>query len=482
MGYERLTAQDASFLHLETPTSPMHVGSLGLFEAAPFLDGAGRFRLDDARRLIASRLPGVPRFRKKLMAVPLGQGRPVWVDDPDFDLGYHVRLTALPRPGTEEQLKTLMSRLQAQPLDRRRPLWELWFVEGIAGDRVAIIQKTHHALVDGISGVDVATVLLDLEPKDAPSASEVPEWEAEPPPSSSQLFASTMVERATEPAEVVRTLRATLRGPRQAVETAREVGRAIQAVGSTSAPRMPFNDRVGPHRRFEVARVSLDDVKQVKTAAGATVNDVVLAIVAGGLRHFLDIRGIDTTDLMLRTMVPVSVRDESERMKLGNRVSAMVAELPVGIADPMERVRTVSAQMRDLKESRQAVGAEVLASLLEFAPPTVLNLAARLVPRQRSVNLVVTNVPGPQLPLYCMGARMLEAFPYVGVADNLGLVVGLVSYDAQLGFGLSGDRDLLPDLHVLAEGIEKAAAELADAAAPPKPARARRARTRKATS
>ena len=460
MAYERLTAQDSSFLHLETPTSPMHVGSLGIFEGGPFLDDAGRFRLEEARRLIASRLPLVPRFRKRLQTVPLGQGRPVWVDDPAFDLGYHVRLTALPRPGTEEQLKTLMARLQAQPLDRRRPLWELWFVEGLDGDRVAIIQKTHHALVDGISGVDVATVLLDLEPKDPPSEAEVPEWEPEAAPSSTKLLAETLVERATEPAEMVRTLRASLRGPRQAVETAREVGRAVQAVGSTNAPRMPFNDKIGPHRRFEVARVSLDTVKQIKQAAGGTVNDVVLAIVAGGLRHFLDNRGIDTTDLALRTMVPVSVRDETERMKLGNRVSAMVAELPVGIADPVERLETVTSQMRDLKESRQAVGAEVLASLMEFAPPTVLNLAARLVPRQRAVNLVVTNVPGPQLPLYCMGARMLEAFPYVGVADNLGLVVGLVSYDGQLGFGLSGDRDLVPDLHVLAEGIEKAASEL----------------------
>lgn len=460
MELDRLTGQDAAFLHLETDHTPMHVGSVATFEARPFFDDAGRFRIEEARRLIAGRLHFVPRFRRKLMEVPLGQGRPVWVDDPHFDLRYHVRLTALPRPGDEEQLKTLMSRLQAQILDRRRPLWELWFVEGLEGDRVAIIQKTHHAMVDGISGVDVATVLLDFD-KDAPRTEPEP-WTPQQAPSEAELLARTLLERATEPAEVVRSARAALRGPRQALRSAKETVEGL-ASSASMAPPTPFNVKVGPHRRFEVARTDLERIKAIRAHLGGTVNDVVLSVVAGGLRTFLQHRGIDVEGMELTAMCPVSVRDDSERMQLGNRVSAMFAHLPVGIEDPAERLAAVSQQMEGLKESHQAVAADRLMSLVDYAPPTILNLAARAVFRQRNVNLVVTNVPGPQVPLYCMGARMLEAFPYVGIIDNAALVIGVLSYDGQVGFGLTTDRDVLPDLAVLAEAIEKSVSELAGA-------------------
>jgi diacylglycerol O-acyltransferase len=458
--YERLSAQDASFLHMETATAPMHVGSLALFEAAPFLDADGRFRIEDARRLIASRLDGVPRFRRRLMEVPFGQGHPVWVDDDRFDLAFHVRLTAVPRPGTDEQLTTLMARLQGRPLDRRRPLWELWFVEGVEGDRVAVVQKTHHALVDGMSAVDVASVLLDVEPRQPPA--HVPVWRPEPAPSSTQLLGDSVAERLAHPAELARRAGDVLRRPGLAADTWQGVSRALRAAG-TPAPRLPFNERVGPDRRFELARAGLDTARGIKADAGCTVNDVVLAVVAGGLRHHLTARGVPVDGLVVRTMVPVSVRDDAAGMTLGNRVSAMVAELPVGIADPVQRLRLVSEQMRSVKDSGQAVGAEALASLLDYAPPTLLSLAGRLMTRQRAVNLVVTNVPGPQFPLYCMGARMLEAFPYVGLTETIGLVVAVLSYDGQLGFGVTGDADLLPDLAVLAEGIEKSFAELAEA-------------------
>jgi WS/DGAT/MGAT family acyltransferase len=457
--FDRLTAQDASFLHLETDHTPMHVGSVATFEGRPFFDESGRFRIEEARELIAGRLNLVPRFRKKLMEVPLQLGRPIWVDDPHFDLSYHVRLTALPQPGTEEQLKTLMNRIQAQILDRRRPLWELWFVEGLEGDRVAIIQKTHHALVDGISGVDVATVLLDFEPDVARTDAEP--WIPASVPTPAELLAKTLAERATEPAEIARSVRAALRGPRQALGTLRETVGSL-ASSASMAPRAPFNVKIGPHRRFEVARTDLDRIKAIRAAHTGTVNDVVLAVVAGGLRRFLEHRGEDVDGLTLRTMCPVSVRDDAERMKFGNRVSAIFADLPVGIADPVERLHAVSEQMKGLKESKQAVAAERLMGLAEYAPPTILSLAARAVSRQRNVNLIVTNVPGPQVPLYCMGARMLEAFPYVGIVDNLALVVAVLSYDGQVGFGLTSDRDVLPDLHVLAEGIEKSVAELAE--------------------
>ena len=458
--YERLTAQDASFLHIENEHQPMHVGSLGVFEGGAFFDESGRFRLDEARRIVAGRLHLVPRFRRKLMTVPFGQGRPVWVDDDRFDLSYHVRLTALPRPGTEQQLKALMDRLQSQTLDRRRPLWELWFVEGLEGDRVAIIQKTHHALVDGISGVDVATVLLDLEPDPPPI--EAPEWAPAPAPSPAQLLADSLRERATQPAEMARSARAALRGPRRVAERAGQVGRAVVAVGA-SAPPMPWNAKISPHRRFEVARVELSVAKGIKDAAGCTLNDVVLGAVTGALRGFLEARGEPVDGLVLKAMCPVSVRDESERMKLGNRVSAMVVNLPVGEPDPRARLDYLREHTREVKDSGQAVGAEALIAMTDYAPPTLLSLGARLASVGRPVNLGITNVPGPQFPLYCVGARMIEAFPYVGIIDNQALMVAVLSYDGQLSFGLTSDREVLPDLDLLAELIEKAFTELAEA-------------------
>jgi WS/DGAT/MGAT family acyltransferase len=457
--YERLSAQDASFLHLESERTPMHVGSLAIFEGGPFFED-GRFRIEDVRRTIASRLHLVPRFRMKLMEVPLGQGRPVWVDDEDFDIGYHVRLTALPAPGSEEQLKTLCARVQATTLDRTKPLWEMWYVEGLADDRVAVIQKTHHALVDGVSGVDVATVCLDFTPEPPPI--DAPKWEPQPAPSSAQLLRETVVERATQPAELVRTARALTRGPRRAFDQGRTVARSFGSMigRNTLAPKSPINQDVGRHRRFEPVRVSLADAKTIKGALGGTINDVVLASVAGGLRHLLSSRGEPVDGLVLKAMVPVSVRDDTERMKLGNRVSAMFASLPVGEPDPVERLRLVREAMGNLKESQQAVGAEFLVGLTEYASPTLLGLAARLMQRQRFFNLVVTNVPGPQIPLYSMGARMLEAFPIVPLAANQTVCIGILSYDGALNFGLLGDRDAATDLATLAEGIDKAIDEL----------------------
>jgi WS/DGAT/MGAT family acyltransferase len=460
--YDRLTGLDASFLHLESEAQPMHVGSLATFEGPPFFDDAGRFRLEDAREVISSRLHLVPRFRKKIMTVPFGQGRPIWVDDHDFDLNYHVRLTALPKPGNEEQLKTLMGRLQSTVLDRRRPLWELWFVEGLEGDRVAIIQKTHHALVDGISGVDVATVLLDFEPN--PEPVKAPTWTPKAPPSPMQLLRDSVVERATVPAEMMRSARAAVRGPRQIVNRFSKAVQTLAAMGSL-APRTPLNVAVGPHRRVEFVRADLAPVKEAKRTLGATVNDVVLAGVAGGLRHFLEARGEAVDGLTLKAFVPVSVRDDTQRMALGNKVSGIIVDLPVGVVDPAERVNLIGAQTRHLKETQQAVGAEVLTGLADYAPATLFSLAARLMPFQRSINIGVTNVPGPQQPLYCMGAKMLEAFPYVGAFAGAAVVVAVLSYNGALGFGLTGDREAIPDLGVLAEGIEKSLAELAQAAA-----------------
>ncbi|HVM39962.1 MAG TPA: wax ester/triacylglycerol synthase family O-acyltransferase, partial [Acidimicrobiia bacterium] len=315
----RLSAQDTSFLHTEGPETPMHIGSLGIFEGGVLFDAAGRFRIDEFRAHVASRLGLVPLFRKKLMEVPLGQGRPVWVDDADFDLEYHVRITALPSPGSEEQLLALCSRIQSHLLDRSRPLWELWVVEGLEGGRVALIQKTHHALVDGISGVDVATVLLDFTPE--PAQYDTEPWEPKPAPGPLELLTATLLERVVEPAEIARTFRAAVRGPRRVLQRAGDIAQSLTTMATREAvaPKTSLNRRIGRHRRFEVVRTSLDDVKATKDALGGTVNDVVLAGVAGGLRSLLLSRDERLDGVTLRVMVPVSVRDESERMQLGNR-------------------------------------------------------------------------------------------------------------------------------------------------------------------
>lgn len=450
---DRLSAEDSFFLSIETPTQPMHVGSLAVFEGKPWFGPDGRFRIDDVREEVGRRLHLVPRFRQRVRFVPLDQGRPVWVDDHKLDLTYHVRLTALPRPGDDEQLMTLMQRIQEQPLDRARPLWEMWYVEGLAGDRVALIQKTHHCMVDGVAGVDVATVMLDLERE--PDPIDAGEWVPEKPLSSMELLARSYVEMATDPAQMARSVRsAAMRGPKVVANTVGGVSRALTNMGRI-APRTSWNVPISGHRRFEVARVPLAPLKSVKDAGGYTINDIVLTVVSGALRQFLDSRGESfEPDLLLRAMVPVSVRDETDEHALGNRVSLMIVDLPVGNPDPLERMRIVGEHMREAKASHQALGADALISLTSYAPPTLLNLASRLMVRQRSMNLTVTNVPGPQVPLYAMGAEMLEAFPYVGLVENQGLMLALISYNGELGFGLTGDRETVPDIDVLARAIE----------------------------
>ncbi|MGZ8734302.1 MAG: WS/DGAT/MGAT family O-acyltransferase [Acidimicrobiia bacterium] len=458
--YDRLGALDASFLHLERLETPMHVGALSVFEGGPFFDDTGRFRLADARALVGSRLHLIPRFRRRLMDVPLGQGRPIWVDDDRFDISYHVRLTALPNPGSRDQLLTLCSRIQAGLLDRTRPLWELWFVEGLAGGHVGLIQKTHHALVDGVSGVDVATVLLDFTPE--PTPVETQEWVPGAAPASACLLSDSLLERATQPAEMLRTARAAVRGPQRAAASATRIVRSMHSMVDRQmvAPRTSLNTPVGRNRRFDTVKVSLDSVKNVRRALGGTVNDIVLAGVAGGLRRLLESRDEPVEGLTLKVLCPVSVRDEHEHLALGNRVSAMFVSLPVGEPDPTARLDEIRVTTEHLKEREQAVGAAFLVDLTEYAAPTLLGLAARAAHRQPFFNLIITNVPGPQVPLYCMGGRMLEAYPVVPLSKNTSVVVGILSYCGQLHFGLFADRDAVADLAVLAGGIEDAFAEL----------------------
>jgi diacylglycerol O-acyltransferase len=457
---ERLSGLDASFLYLEEGETHMHVASTTLFEGpAP--------AYADFRDHIESRLPLVPRFRQKLRFVPFSQGRPVWVDDPHLNLAYHVRHTSLPEPGSEAQLRRLAARIFSQRLDRSKPLWELWLVEGLSGGRFAIVGKTHHCYVDGISGVDITTVLFDLERDPDPSQIPQPEpWQPDPEPSDAHLLAETLIEHAKSPREVVHGARWMLRGPRRALD---KVTEAVSAAGSfvsagLRAPRSPLNVEIGPHRRFTWVRASLRDLKQVKDQLGGTVNDVVLAAVSGALGRHLRSHGHSTAGLELRAMVPVSLHSPEQKGALGNQVTTMMAPLPVWCEDPVRRLHLVTESMGDLKESKQAMGATLLTQLADFAPSTVAGQAARLQSRQRFFNLVVTNIPGPQFPLFLMGRRMLRVFPMVPLAKRQALCVAIMSYDGQMNFGLIGDYDAMADLDDLGKHLEASLVELVEAA------------------
>src|SRR3954451_16109811 len=458
---DRLTALDASFLHQEGPASHMHVGALARFEGPPppFAEILDSLRM---------RLHLVPRYRQHLRVPPAGTGRPLWIDDPTFNLEYHVRQTALQKPGSERQLLRLTGRIFSQQLDRARPLWELWMVEGLDDGGFALISKAHHAMIDGIAGVDIAQVMFDLSPVPAEIDHPDEAWQPAPEPSSAQLLAAGMV-------GLLRTslhgaLRATgaLRDHGAALHAAREAAEGLGEIvwaGLNPAPDTPLNVAIGPHRRYRVVRGDLQDFKAVKNAFGGTVNDVVLAVVSGALRDWLRLRGIRTEGLELRALVPVSIRGSEDRGALGNRIAAMRGPLPVYIEDPVERLRAVRSTMDGLKESKQAVSAEVLASVQNFAPPTVLAQASRLNFSSRLFNLIVTNGPGPQFPLYMGGRELLDVFPVAFLPKDHALAIAIMSYNGRMNFGLLGDYDAVPDVGALAQGIEAAIAELVELAA-----------------
>jgi diacylglycerol O-acyltransferase len=453
---DRLTAVDASFLAQEGSASHMHIGGIVICEGpAPGYEEM----LDHIR----TRLHLVPRYRQRLAQPPLETGRPLWVDDPTFNLEYHVRQTALPSPGSEDQLMRLVARIMSQQLDRSKPLWEMWIIEGLDDGGFALISKTHHAMVDGISGVDLATVMFDLSPvpPEVPHSDEP--WQPHAEPTGAELVAGGAIGLARVAAGavagalgIVRNPSATLRAVSEAAEGLGEVAWA----GLNPAPATPLNVEIGPHRRYRVVRNQLTDFKEVKNAFGGTVNDVVLTVVTGALRDWLHSRGVRTEGLELRALVPVSTRSKDDRGALGNRITVMRGPLPVYIADPIARLRAIKAAMDGLKESKQAVGAEVLTGVQSFAPPTILAQASRLNFSTRLFNLIVTNVPGPQLPLYVRGREMHDVFPIAFLPNGHALAVAIMSYNGQMNFGLLGDYDAVPDLDRIGDGIEASLAEL----------------------
>jgi diacylglycerol O-acyltransferase / wax synthase len=459
---DRLSALDSAFLQLEeNSTAHMHVASVMVFEGeAPALS-----ELIDH---VLSRLHLVPRYRQRLAHVPYGQGRPVWADDPHFNPRYHIRHTALPRPADDDALTQLAGRLFSQRLDRSKPLWEIWLVDRLSGDRFALIAKAHHALVDGISGVDITTVLFDAAPDPLAVPQPPAVWSARPLPGKAKLLGEALVERATVPREMVRSVRALVRTPGRAIA---RVSRDVASIGATTltavkdpAPASPFNVDIGPHRRCAFLDADLAKLKAVKDTLGGTLNDVVLTSVSLALGRYLRRHGECTEGVTLKALVPVSVRADSERGALGNRVAAMWAPLPVDIEDPAECLAKVTQEMKGVKKSGQAIGAQVLTNLAGFAPPTILSQAARLQARQPFFNLVVTNVPGPQFPLYLLSRRMLVLYPVVPLARRQALGIAVMSYDGHLGFGLLGDYDALPDLGTLAKDLSQSIGALTRAA------------------
>lgn len=456
---DRLSSLDVSFLYLEESTTPMHVGGMSIF-AVP----EGGFDYDRLVRHIRRRIAFVPRYRQRVRWVPGHISSPVWVDDESFDVTYHVRRSALPRPGTDIQLRELTARIMSRPLDRNRPLWEMYLVEGLEGGRFALLTKTHHAMVDGVSAVDIGEVLLDASPE--PRETPPDTWRPAGEPSGLQLVADAVGDWVRRPSAAVEAVRGGVGDVR------RTAGRALSAAGgvlamartvSRQAPGSPLNAEIGEQRRYATCDTDLDDYKAIRKTHGGTVNDVVLAVVSGGLRSWLMTRGESVApSTAVRAMVPVSVRSEDQSGSLGNRVSSYLVDLPVGEASPVMRLHQVSYAMNAHKETGQAVGADALIGLAGFAPPTLHSLGARVGSglSRRLFNVVVTNVPGPQFPLYAAGARLLATYPVVPLAKGQAVSIGLTSYDGGVYFGLNADRDAMSDVDVLSQCLTDALAEL----------------------
>jgi diacylglycerol O-acyltransferase len=443
---EWMSPIDSSFLHVENATTPMHIGAVSIFEGPPP-------PFEDLRAMVARKLELVPRYRQKVRSVALGISSPAWIDDPHFSLDYHLRHTAIPKPGTEQQLREMASRIFSQRLDRDKPLWELWSVEGLRDGRWALLSKVHHCMVDGVAATDLMSVMFS----DTTVASSTREWAPPPEPSDLELLARTIAHRAS-PRGQLHTLRQVLDAPR---DTLRSLAEAVRASVAASASMRPvgassLTGPIGPHRRWSWADARLSDVKTVRNALGGTVNDVVLTLIANGFRELLLSRGEEVgEDRVIRTMVPVSVRRKGERGVYNNRVSAVFAGLPVGLADPAQRLARIRAEMDGIKESKQAVAGDVLTSMSGFAPPLLLALGSRLVTLSPRLNMhtATTNVPGPQQPVRTLGRRMLESYPFVPVVGSIRIVVAIFSYDGGLYFGVTGDYDGAPDIDVLTAGI-----------------------------
>lgn len=460
---ERMNALDTEFLHLEDGIVHMHIAGVCVFDNPPP-------PIDDIGALVASKMHLIQRYRQRVRLVPLELGRPVWVDDPHFDLHYHLRHTALPAPGDDAAFCRLMGRIMSQPLDRERPLWEAWLVEGLEGGRWALIFKVHHCMLDGTAGVELLAVVLDPEPET--SFDEPRPWEprAEPPGALKVLDAWSGL--ASNAITAARELQRAMTDPIGAVRTTLATAAGALRFIRRLAPTQPLSieGSIGPHRIWAHSSASLRDVKTIRSAFGGTVNDVVLAAVAGGYRELLLERGDDADRAVVRSLIPVSTRRDDGHGVLDNRISALLCDLPVQLSDPVERLKAVQEQMTELKASHISEAAEAVTTIGNLAPPMVIGPLSRIAIRsmhrfgQHSLNTVTTNVPGPQFPLYCLGREMLEYRPFVPISHGLRVGTAIVSYRGNLFFGVTGDFETMPDVGVLAAAVPADIEELRDRA------------------
>ena len=463
--FERLTAMDASFLVFESDRCPLHVSATMIYESGPMTRDGGGIDVGSYRDAMNAILHRVPRYRQKLQWIPV-VGHPVWVDDPEFNLDYHIRHTSLPRPGSLEQLKQLSARVMAQPLDHSKPLWESWVVEGLEGDRFALISKFHHCMIDGSSGQELAQILMSTDP-DHRISKTAPVYAPRRAPSGSDLMRAEADRYAGLAARSFRSLgglgreASALRAGFQ--DRIGAIRRAYSAVGEAPSDT-PLNGRIGPHRRFDWLDMPLEDVKAVRRALGCTVNDVVLAIVAGAVRDFLLRRSVDVDELDFRVATPVSIRSEDDRGNMGNRVSQWYIPLPIAETDPLKRIERIRAKTSELKSSKSALDADAIMDMVEWTPTVLMSLAGRAASRAAPYNLMVTNVPGPQFPLYLQGAKMVAQYAQVPLSEGTALGVALVSYDGTLCWGFNADFELLPDLEFFVKAVEAAFRDLSHAA------------------
>ncbi|MDH3462077.1 MAG: wax ester/triacylglycerol synthase family O-acyltransferase [Acidimicrobiia bacterium] len=465
--YEPLTFLDSSFLALETRSLHMHVAGVALFDATPLRTEAGGVDIDRIRRHIESKLQYIPRYRQRLEWVPYDR-RPVWVDDDQFSFDYHVRHTSLPRPGDDTQLKKLAGRIMSTSLDRDKPLWELWVVEGLEDDRFALIAKIHHCMIDGLSGVDLTTILLNVVP--TAEIEEAPEWEPRPAPTSRQLAVAEAARATRRLIDRLGNLSETVKeGKDIADRTLDKSAAALSSLKSgwlTTSDRTPLNPEIGPNRRFDWTSIPLDQVKAVKNELGGSLNDVVLAIAAGAIRKFLiENRSFDVSGSQFRVMNPVSTRAANQRGALGNQVAMWLIELPIDEEDPVERLKLIAERTLNLKKTNQALGAATLVEISSGTPITLLSMANRVAgSRMRPFNMTVTNIPGPQFPMYLLEAQMLANYPLVPLWSQHGVGLALFSYNGQLLWGVHADYDALPDSEDFLGTIHASFAQLKDAA------------------
>ena len=469
---QRLTGLDATFLYLETSNNMMHVASTAVFDPSTV---PGGYSFEGVKQLVAERLPLLPPFRRRLAEIPFGIHHPIWIEDPDFDLDYHIRRAALPAPGGSRELAEFAEEVMSRPLDRSRPLWEMYVVEGLEHGLIASVTKTHHAAIDGVSGAELTVNLLDLQPEPAP-VTEPDTWKPDKVPTDLELVGYAVSSLARQPVAALKSIRRT-------AEMALTLRRRNRQPGVTpppapfSAPKTSLNTSVTAHRRFAFTQLSLDDVKMVKNALGGTVNDIVLALCAGSLRSYFEARG-ETIDKDLVAMVPVSVRTDDQKGTMGNQVASMMVSLATTVADPVKRLQTIIEGTQAAKEQERAVGAKDLMNWTEFAAPAVAARAARLASNMRLfdrvgplANVTVSNVPGPPFPLYSAGARMVAMYPMGPINDGMGLNITVMSYMDGMNFGVVACRETVGNVWDITNGLEEALEELkkaADQAAQPK--------------